>query len=479
MAEKITITAPFSQDSRSLGRIGRVGENISRQIVFDCTDTLADRPNANIVCVIQRPGDKQPYAAQLARVGETSKFKLVLTSTEVAAAGSVRFELRMVDGEEILKAAIYSGSVEASMSGLTDKPGEPLPDALNRLETAIAEVGKYAELKQQLDDICANGGDGISSTAKTLILNLFESAAYGNAQMQDKLTALKTEWNSSGDTTVVAVSSVTLDSSTLSLTAGNTATLTATVLPSNATNKTVTWSVSPTGYATLSATTGSSVTVTASAAGSCTITATAGGKSATCAVTVTAATSADGGIEGKTPVYKLPTAKTFTGVDGEWIDTGIKLFEDITNPQWTILFEVKGDNLLTATASTFCLFHCMEESGSYPGITASIWGGAGDLGINMYNSNGQVAHLSTLNGWKVKIALQINGATWTSKTNSGIGNYTDIAYALTTAVDKSLLIGAMQESDGTKKRFWEGTVHQFFVYDEAIDVATLESWVNA
>lgn len=150
MAEKITITAPFSQDTRSLGCIGRVGENISRQIVFDCTSVLTGRPNADIVCVIKRPGDKQPYAAQLVRDGSTSNYKLVLTSTEVAASGSVRFELRMVDGDEILKSAVYNGTVETSMPGLTDTPSEPIPDALNRLETAIAEVGKYADLKSDV-----------------------------------------------------------------------------------------------------------------------------------------------------------------------------------------------------------------------------------------------------------------------------------------------------------------------------------------
>lgn len=157
MAEKITISAPFSQESRSLGRIGRVGENLSRQIVFDCTSALTDRPNATIVCVIQRTGDKEPYAAQMTRVGDTGSYKLVLTSTEVAKSGSVRFELRMVDGEEILKAAIYTGTVEASMSGIGDTPGEPIPDALNRLETAISEVGKYADLKEKVDALQTSG----------------------------------------------------------------------------------------------------------------------------------------------------------------------------------------------------------------------------------------------------------------------------------------------------------------------------------
>lgn len=157
MAEKITISAPFSQESRSLGRIGRVGENLSRQIVFDCTSALTDRPNATIVCVIQRTGDKEPYAAQMTRVGDTGSYKLVLTSTEVAKSGSVRFELRMVDGEEILKAAIYTGTVEASMSGIGNTPGEPIPDALNRLETAISEVGKYADLKEKVDALQTSG----------------------------------------------------------------------------------------------------------------------------------------------------------------------------------------------------------------------------------------------------------------------------------------------------------------------------------
>ena len=131
-----------------------------------------------------------------------------------------------------------------------------------------------------------DAGPGFTDTAKRLILTLFEGAAYGNAEMQATVKALRTEWNGSGGTTV-AVSSVSLNKSTLSLTAGASETLTATVLPSNATDKTVTWTVSPSGYATVSG-----GRVTASKAGSCTVTASAGGKSAACAITVTASSTA-------------------------------------------------------------------------------------------------------------------------------------------------------------------------------------------
>ncbi|GHT65829.1 hypothetical protein FACS189452_00640 [Bacteroidia bacterium] len=92
--------------------------------------------------------------------------------------------------------------------------------------------------------------------------------------------------------TSVTVASVSLNKTTLTLTAGDTATLTATVLPANATDKAVTWTSSDSTKATVA-----NGVVTAVAAGSATITATAGdNKTATCAVTVSAAIVAVTGI---------------------------------------------------------------------------------------------------------------------------------------------------------------------------------------
>jgi len=79
----------------------------------------------------------------------------------------------------------------------------------------------------------------------------------------------------------VAVTGVTLNQATLSLPVGSSVTLTATVAPSNATNKDVTWSTSDGTKVTVS-----NGFVTAVSAGTATITATAGGKTATCTVTV-------------------------------------------------------------------------------------------------------------------------------------------------------------------------------------------------
>lgn len=83
----------------------------------------------------------------------------------------------------------------------------------------------------------------------------------------------------------ISVESVSLDKATLNLSIGISSTLLATVLPENATNKSVSWSSSNTSVATVS----SNGIVTGVGAGTATITVTTsdGGKTATCTVTVT------------------------------------------------------------------------------------------------------------------------------------------------------------------------------------------------
>ena len=105
----------------------------------------------------------------------------------------------------------------------------------------------------------------------------------GNKKTYDsRIKAYTTEASSSS---IVKVSSITLDKTSLSLNKGDTYSLTATVAPSNATTKTVEYTSSNTSVATVD----SSGKITAVAGGTATITCTAkdgSGVSATCAVTV-------------------------------------------------------------------------------------------------------------------------------------------------------------------------------------------------
>jgi len=89
-----------------------------------------------------------------------------------------------------------------------------------------------------------------------------------------------------GGTPTVPVTGVTLNKNSLTLTAGETETLYATVQPSDATNKSVTWASSNPAVATV---TNGEVTAVTAGTANITVTTKSGNKTATCAVTVKAA----------------------------------------------------------------------------------------------------------------------------------------------------------------------------------------------
>lgn len=108
----------------------------------------------------------------------------------------------------------------------------------------------------------------------------------------------------------IAVTGVTLNKPTLTLEEGAKETLTATIAPADATNKTVTWASDKTTVATVNTTTGE---VTAVAAGTALITATTvdGAKTATCTVTVEAA-KPQFGNEGQPGIDGSSWSKAYT-----------------------------------------------------------------------------------------------------------------------------------------------------------------------
>ncbi len=123
-------------------------------------------------------------------------------------------------------------------------------------------------------------GDGVVSVVDGLVRALKPGTSTVTATTVDGGFTANCEVTVSAAT--VAVTGVTLNKASLSLTVGGSETLTATVAPSDATNKNVTWSV------TGDAVTVDNGTVTAAKAGSATVTVTTadGGFTANCAVTV-------------------------------------------------------------------------------------------------------------------------------------------------------------------------------------------------
>ncbi len=331
---------------------------------------------------------------------------------------------------------------------------------LNHMEAGIANAAGTQGEKGDKGDKGDTGpagakgdpGEGFTANAKALLLNLFENAAYKTDTMQPTLNALRAEWG--GSAQEVPVQSVSLSAVTMTLNEGESKTLTATVLPANATNKTVVWTVSPAGFATVS-----NGVVTGIKAGNCTVTATAGGKSASCAVTVEV-------VETAQLIYSLPGETVLT----QGLDTGLKLLEHASTetPQYTILVDAKaGDDFNANTWPAF--LHCLTETGdtgNLPGFNSTSSPLNKKTEFAYYNYGGvtlsdSIEHFKT----RTRYAVQIDGRKY-----RGGSTYCPLTEWKTTNgtiidVPQTFLIGAAQSADGSKKQqFWSGTLYQCKVY---------------
>lgn len=296
------------------------------------------------------------------------------------------------------------------------------------------------------------GEKGLTERAQTMILALFEAAAYRSVSTRSTLNVLRAEWGM--DTEQIPVQSLSLSSSTMTLSEGESLPLTATVLPVDATNSEVSWSVSPIGVASVR-----NGRVTATKAGSCTVTATAGGKWAQCAVTVVAAETAQ-------LIYSLPGETVLT----QGLDTGLKLLEHASTetPQYTILVDAKaGDDFNANKWPDF--LHCLTETGdlnNLPGFVSGTSPLNNKTELSYYNYGGvtlsdSIEHLKTRTRYVVQLdgRKYRGGSTYCPLTEWKITNGAIID------VPQTFLIGAAQSADGSKKQqFWSGTLYQCRVY---------------
>lgn len=331
---------------------------------------------------------------------------------------------------------------------------------LNHMEAGIANAagtqGEKGDKGEKGDPGPAGAkgdpGEGFTANAKALLLNLFENAAYKTDTMQPTLNALRAEWG--GSAQEVPVQSVSLSAVTMTLNESESKTLTATVLPANATDRAVVWTVTPAGFATVS-----NGVVTGIKAGNCTVTATAGGKSASCAVTVEV-------VETAQLIYSLPGETVLT----QGLDTGLKLLEHASTetPQYTILVDAKaGDDFNANTWPAF--LHCLTETGdtdNLPGFNSTSSPLNNKTEFAYYNYGGvtlsdSIEHLKT----RTRYAVQIDGRKY-----RGGSTYCPLTEWKTTNgtiidVPQTFLIGAAQSADGSKKQqFWSGTLYQCRVY---------------
>ena len=332
---------------------------------------------------------------------------------------------------------------------------------LNHMEEGIASAATGVKGDK------GDPGEGFTSTAKELMLSLFENATYKTGDAQDTLNALRAEW--SGSAQEVPVQSVSLSSSTLTLNEGESKTLTATVLPANATDRVVVWSVSPAGFATVV-----NGKVTGDKAGSCTVTATAGGKSASCAVTVAAVETAE-------LIYDLPGETALsTG-----FDTGLKLLEHAATetPQYTILLDLKPSDNYEATTSTqvlYCMTKIDQSTWKTAGINLFFNPNNGTLPFIYYSQTG-LSLCDTIEHFKMRTryVIQTDGKNFRGgSTHRALGDWNTTSSSLTNVPESMIIGGARDATSGNIVRCLEGTLYQCKVYKGLLSDAKVKAFIK-
>lgn len=180
--------------------------------------------------------------------------------------------------------AIVLAGVLPTMLELPENPSIAQAASIKLSKTRVTlNKGKSTTLKLKGTTKKVTWRSSRSSVASVTSKGKVTAKKKGTATITAKLGSKKYPCQVTVKEPVINVKKVTMNTSNTTLKTGSTFTLKATVSPSNATNKAVTWSSSNASVASVS-----KGKVTAKGAGSATVTAKAGGKSASCKITVSA-----------------------------------------------------------------------------------------------------------------------------------------------------------------------------------------------
>ena len=261
------------------GDITKNGTIEGNQPIVPVTGVTLDKTSLTLT-----EGDTDTLTATVAPANATNK-TVIWSSSDTSVATVENGKVTAVGkGDATITVTTVEGSFPATCTVTVKVPVTEV--SLNQT-TMDLKVGESGELTATVEPADATNKNVAWTSSNESVATV---DANGNVTAVSEGTAIITVTTADGNKTAtctvnvksVPVESVTLNKTSLSLTEGESAQLTATVMPENATNKAVTWTSSDQSIATVDA----DGTVKAVKAGTATITATAGEAEATCIVTV-------------------------------------------------------------------------------------------------------------------------------------------------------------------------------------------------
>ena len=131
----------------SIIALGRRGENMARQVVFDISAWVAVYGAGTAQAVAQRAGDVSPYPVSIEQTDTAAIWTVSAADTSVVGDGKV--ELLYTVDDVVVKSEVWKTSVLESLSDDTAEPPEAASGWVEQVLAAGAQAVDAAEAAEQ------------------------------------------------------------------------------------------------------------------------------------------------------------------------------------------------------------------------------------------------------------------------------------------------------------------------------------------
>lgn len=142
-------------------RLGRTGENLVTEVIFDIGDWQRKLGEGTVVLVNIRPEDTEPYPVSVTI--DEDKVIWTVTSTDTAQAGTGKCELQYIVDEAVAKSKIWETTIVASLDDVGETPDPEsgwVADLLNTIGDMVEgstgetyEIATDEETAEMLEEI--------------------------------------------------------------------------------------------------------------------------------------------------------------------------------------------------------------------------------------------------------------------------------------------------------------------------------------
>lgn len=168
--------------------LGRRGENMARQVVFDLSAWVAVYGAGTVQAIAQRAGDASPYPVSIEQTDTAAIW--TVNSADTANVGDGKVELLYTVDDVVVKSEIWQTSVLDALTDDTTEPPESAAGWVERVLSAGAQAVDAAAAAEQAASRAENAvpagsleiGDGLKFFGGKLVVDTADNVEQDNTK---------------------------------------------------------------------------------------------------------------------------------------------------------------------------------------------------------------------------------------------------------------------------------------------------------